>query len=198
MSDRSPFAVPTRFDGALDRVAIVIPGVSYSPARPLLHFARSVLLQHGWTVQELWWQIPDDFPRLPVEDRIAWVEWQVGRAIDAERGACRLLIGKSLGSLACGVAADRNLAAAWLTPVLTIDYVAHSLWRAKAPTLLVGGSADKLWDPRIAESVRHGVLEIPGADHALEIANDTAGSVEALRQVVSRLDRFIGSLEPQM
>ncbi|MFE4332866.1 alpha/beta hydrolase [Streptomyces sp. NPDC056831] len=194
MPDPSPFAVPTRFDGAGDRVALVIPGVGYSPARPLLHFARSLLLQHRWTVQELWWQVPDDFSHFTVDDRVAWVEQQVTQAIDAEGGACRLLIGKSLGSLACGIAADRNIAAAWLTPVLTIDHVARSLQQAGAPTLLIGGSADKLWDSRIAESVRHDVLEVPSADHALELAGNAAGSVEVLRQVISRLDRFIGSL----
>lgn len=37
-------------------------------------------------------------------------------------------------------------------------------------------------------------LEVPSADHGLELADDAAGSVEVLRQVVSRLDRFIGSL----
>ncbi|TDC10947.1 alpha/beta hydrolase [Streptomyces sp. 8K308] len=193
MPDPSPVAFPTRFDGARDRVAVVVPGVGYSPARPLLHFARSVLLQHGWTVQEVWWQVPDDFPRFTVDDRIAWVERQVTRAIDAEGGACRLLVGKSLGSLACGISADRDIAAAWLTPVLTIDRVARALQRAKAPTLVIGGSADELWDSRIAASLRH-VLEVPSADHALELAHDAAGSVDVLRRVVSRLDRFIGSL----
>lgn len=190
----SPFAVPTRFDGARDRVAVVVPGVGYSPARPLLHFARNVLVQHGWTVQELWWQVPDDFTQLAVEDRVAWVERQVTQAVDAEAGACRLLVGKSLGSLACGVAADRNIAAAWLTPLLNIDHVARALQRAEAPTLLIGGSADKLWDSRIAESLRHDVLEVPSADHSLELADDAVGSVDVLRQVVSRLERFIGPL----
>lgn len=194
MPDPSPFTVPTRFGGAPDRVAVVVPGVGYSPARPLLHFARGVLLQHGWTVQELWWQVPDDFSRFTVDDRIAWVERQVTQAIDTEAGACRLLVGKSLGSLACGVAADRDIAAAWLTPVLTAGRVARALQRAKAPTLLIGGSADKLWDSRIAESLRHDVLEVPSADHALELADDAAGSVGVLQQAVLRLDRFIGSL----
>ncbi|MCX5357907.1 alpha/beta hydrolase [Streptomyces sp. NBC_00124] len=194
MPDPSPFAMPTRFDGAPDRVAVVVPGVGYSPARPLLHFARGVLLQHGWTVQELWWQIPDDFSQFTADDRIAWVERQVSQAIDAESGACRLLVGKSLGSLACGIAAERTIAAAWLTPLLTNDHVARALQRAQAPTLLIGGSADKLWDSRIAKSLRHDVLEVPSADHALELADDATGSVDVLRQVVSRLDRFIGSL----
>ncbi|MER6421018.1 alpha/beta hydrolase [Streptomyces sp. NPDC001137] len=194
MSDPVPFAMPTRFDGGRDRVAVVVPGVGYSPARPLLHFARSVLLQHGWTVQELWWQIPDGFAQFTVDDRIAWVERQVAGAIEAEAGACRLVVGKSLGSLACGITADRNIPAAWLTPVLTIDHVAAALQRTTEPTLLIGGSADKLWDSRIAASLRHDVLEVPSADHGLELAGDAAGSVEVLRQVVSRLDGFIGSL----
>ncbi|MCX4669207.1 alpha/beta hydrolase [Streptomyces sp. NBC_01381] len=195
MPDPSPFAVPTRFDGARDRVAVIVPGVGYSPARPLLHFARGVLLQHGWTVQELWWQIPDSFRQFTLDERIAWVERQVTEAVDAEEGACRLVVGKSLGSLACGVAADRNLAAAWLTPLLTYDQVARSLRRAKAPTLLVGGSADALWDAQVAESLHHDVLDLPSADHALELAEDTVGSVDVLRQVVARLHRFIGSLD---
>ncbi|MGW7203050.1 hypothetical protein [Streptomyces sp. NPDC054837] len=72
--------------------------------------------------------------------------------------------------------------------------MARALQRAQAPTLLIGGSADKLWDSRIAESLRHDVLEVPSADHALELADDATGSVDVLRQVVSRLDRFIGSL----
>ncbi|MGK5639108.1 alpha/beta hydrolase [Streptomyces sp. URMC 126] len=194
MSDPLSFAVPTRFDGARDRVAVVVPGVGYSPARPLLHFARSVLLQHGWTVQELWWQIPGGFAQFTVDERIAWVERRVSEAIEAEAGACRLVVGKSLGSLACGIAADRNILAAWLTPLLTIDHVAAALRRATEPTLLVGGSADKVWDSRIAASLGHEVLEVPAADHGLELADDAAGSVDVLRRVVSRLDRFVGSL----
>ncbi|MFD7592625.1 alpha/beta hydrolase [Kitasatospora sp. NPDC059812] len=195
MPDPSPLALPTRFDGDPDRVALVIPGVGYSPARPLLHFACAVLVQRGWTVQELWWQVPHDFPQLTVDDRIAWAERQVGGAVAAEGEACRLLVGKSLGSLACGIAADRRMAAAWLTPVLTLDQVARSLRRSEAPTLLVGGSADKLWDRQVAGSVGHEVLEVTSADHSLELADDPVGSVGVLRQVVSRLDRFVGSLE---
>ncbi|KAB2593459.1 alpha/beta hydrolase [Streptomyces arboris] len=186
-------AVPTRFDGDPDRVALVVPGVGYSPARPLLHFASGVLRRHGWTVQELWWQVPDDFRQFTEDERIAWVEWQVGRAVNAEGGACRLIVGKSLGSLASGTAADRGIAAAWLTPLLTFGHVARSLRRAEAPTLLIGGSTDTWWDADLAASLHHDVLEVPSADHGLELPDDPVGSVEVLRQVVSRLDRFVGS-----
>lgn len=194
MPDPAPFAVPTRFEADTGRVALIIPGAGYSPARPLLHFARAVLLQHGWTVQELWWQIPEDFRQLSAEERATWVEGQVGAAVDAEDGACRLLVGKSLGSLAAGFAADRQIPAAWLTPLLTSDQVVRSLERATAPALLVGGTGDELWDVRIARELPHQILEIPSADHALEIPDDAVASAGLLQQVVSRLDRFIGSL----
>ncbi|MER6302618.1 alpha/beta hydrolase [Kitasatospora sp. NPDC001539] len=194
MPDSAPPSLPTRFAGDPARVALVLPGGGYSPARPLLHFARAVLLRHGWTVQELWWQLPDNFTDFGADEQVAWVERQVAEAVDAERGACRLLVGKSLGSFAAGPAADRGLAAAWLTPVLTLDHVARALGRAQAPTLLVGGGADRLWDRRTADATGHEVLELPGADHGLEHDGDPLGSVDLLRQVVERLDRFVGSL----
>ncbi|MGW7444535.1 alpha/beta hydrolase [Kitasatospora sp. NPDC054795] len=194
MSARDPLAVPTRFDGDPDRVALVVPGVGYTPARPLLHFARAALLRHGWTVQELWWQLPDKFAEFAPEERIARVEREVAGAVDAEGGACRLLVGKSLASFAAGLAADRNLPAAWLTPVLTSGPVARALRRATAPTLLVGGGADRMWDRRTAESTGHEVLELPAADHGLELPDDPLGSIDLLRRATSRLDRFVAAL----
>ncbi|MFJ9695453.1 alpha/beta hydrolase [Kitasatospora sp. NPDC101183] len=193
MPTDSPLAVPTRFDAGRGRVALLVPGVGYSPARPLLHFAREVLLRHGWTVQELWWQVPANLAELPMDERIAWVEAEVSRAIDAEDGACGLLLGKSLGSLACGLAAERGLPAAWLTPLLTVDRVVGSLRAAEAPTLLVGGTADRLWNGEAAASTGHEVLEIPDADHSLELP-DPLASVAVLHQVLTRLNTHLATL----
>lgn len=194
MSAESPVSLPTRYDAGRGRVALVAPGVGYSPARPLLHFAREVLLQHGWTVQELWWQPPGNLTGLPVEERIAWVEREVARAIDAEDGACGLLLGKSLGSLSCGLAAARDLPAVWLTPLLTAEGIADSLRAAKAPTLLVGGTADRWWDGPTATATGHQVLEVPFADHSLERPGAPLASLDILRQVLTRLDTYLGTL----
>ncbi|MFI6155958.1 alpha/beta hydrolase [Kitasatospora sp. NPDC051170] len=185
---------PTRYDAGRGRVALVVPGVGYSPARPLLHFAREVLLRHGWTVQELWWQPPGDLGGLPTDDRIAWVENEVARAVDAEDGACGLLLGKSLGSLATGLAAERDLPAAWLTPLLIAERVAASLHAAKAPTLLIGGTADHWWNGPTATATGHQVLEIPSADHSLELPGDSLASIDILHTVTTCLDTFLGTL----
>jgi hypothetical protein len=191
MTDPVPFSIPTRFAADPDRVALVIPGVGYSPARPLLHFATAALLQHGWTVQELWWRVPDAIGRLTPAERTSWVAEQVGDAVDAEGGACRLLVGKSLGTLAAGLAADRSLPAVWLTPLLTLPEVVEPLRRATAPTLLVGGTGDGLWDGQVAAGLPHEVLEIPAADHSLEMDGDVVGSAAVLGRVVAAVDGFI-------
>ncbi|WP_031067988.1 hypothetical protein [Streptomyces sp. NRRL WC-3742] len=194
MTTQPPLSLPTRYDAGRGRVALVVPGVGYSPARPLLHFAREVLLRHGWTVQELWWQPPGDLSGLPMDERIAWVEDEAARAIDAENGACGLLLGKSLGSLAGGLAAERDLPAVWLTPLLTAEQVAASLHAAKAPTLLIGGTADHWWNGPTATATGHQILEIPSADHSLELPGDPLTSVDILRNVITRLDTYLTAL----
>ncbi len=183
----------------MSTVALLVPGAGYSPARPLLHYARAVLRNHDWTVRELWWQPPADLAELAPADRVAWVREQVTAAIDAEDGGCGLLIGKSLGSLAAELAADRALPAVWLTPLLVAQRVVGAVARTTAPTLLVGGTGDELWDGEHARALasRPPVesLELPDADHGLELAGDPVGSVALLQQVVARLDRFVGALD---
>ena len=51
MPDPIAITSGTRYAGDGERVAVMFPGGDYSPARPLLHFARSMLVQRAWTVQ---------------------------------------------------------------------------------------------------------------------------------------------------
>jgi hypothetical protein len=184
----------TRSDGDPQRVAVILPGGYYTPAGPLLHFARAVLCRHGWTVQELWWD-PQEWPGEWAEraDRVCeYATW----ALDRESAAGRtLLVGKSLGTFATEVAADRGLPAIWLTPLLTEARVAAALARAtSAPTLLVGGTDDSLWDGEVAKRSGAEVLEIPAADHVMETGANPVDSVDILRQVVVAMDVFVGRL----
>jgi pimeloyl-ACP methyl ester carboxylesterase len=198
MSDPIAIASGTRYAGDGERVAVMFPGGDYSPARPLLHFARSMLVQRGWTVQEIWWQLPADLADSdlrgsdpPVEE---WVCDRVTAAVDAEGEACKLIVGKSLGSLAAEVAAERTIPAVWLTPLLYNDRVLHALERSRARTLLVGGSADTLWDSAAARRLPHEVLEFQDADHWVELSGDALGSLELLRRVIGSIEDFINRL----
>ncbi len=169
-----------------ERVAVVLPGRGYTPARPLLHFTRSVLEFHGWTVREVWWRPP------VLSEYVPWVREQAESALDT-RPVAELLIGKSLGSLAAPVAARRGLSAVWLTPLLSNAAVVDALAKATAPTLLVGGTADVLWDSTMAHGSGHQVFEVDDADHSME-TSDPARSAEIVRRYTVRLSEFVSAL----
>ncbi|WP_027344233.1 alpha/beta fold hydrolase [Hamadaea tsunoensis] len=183
-----PRGAPTRWPGDPDRLALVIAGGAYAPARPLLHFSRKVLQTHGWTVQELWWQPPmtTDF-----RSNRGWVVDQITAALADETAAQILLCGKSLASLAAPIAADRSLPAIWLTPILSDPANAAAVARSTAPTLLIGGDADPLWNGGGDRTAGHEIVELPGEDHSLEVA-DPLAALATLRQVVTAVDDFVG------
>ncbi|GAA3345275.1 hypothetical protein GCM10020358_51740 [Amorphoplanes nipponensis] len=180
------------------RLALLLPGLRYSPERPLLHFARAVLHKHGWTTREVRW--PERPPEPAGQDWHAWstrlrtfVQAHVSRLLDQESTPDIALVGKSMGAFAAGVAADRSLPAVWLTPVLRDSPLPADLRRATAPFLLVGSVADPSWDPGIARDLGRPVHEARDADHSMEIADDPVRSVEVLRDVTAAVDAFVGT-----
>jgi hypothetical protein len=124
-----------------------------------------------------WSQQPPD----PLQPRTAdWVRDQITPLLDTV-GGHPLLIAKSLGTTAAAVAAERHLPAVWLTPLLTLPWVTAALHRATAPFLLVGGTADAMWDPTLASRLSPHVLDIDGADHGLFVPGPLTGSIAVLR-----------------
>ena len=101
---------------------------------------------------------------------VDWVRGEVTAALDGVDGS-PLLIGKSLGTLAAAVAADRSLPAVWLTPLLSEPWAVDLYARANAPFLLVGGTADPYWDSAMARRLSPHVLEVDGANHGNGFAN---------------------------
>ncbi|MGI8523634.1 MAG: alpha/beta hydrolase [Nocardioides sp.] len=187
-----PFGgLPSRFEPVGEPVglALVLPGRAYSPAAPLLEFARQALLAAGWTVQQLWWDLPAGGA-----DHGAWVRGQAGAAL-AEESAGRLLIcGKSLGTLAASYAAELGCEAIWLTPLLTDPAVVAGLHANPARQLLVGGTADPLWDADVAADLAGrgcDVLQVDGADHGMEVPAGPVGSAEVLVEVTRAVVAFL-------
>ncbi len=146
-------------------------------------------MAHGWTVQEVWWEPPED-----VHDWESWVADEARRALDAESAPRRLVVGKSLGSLALPVATAEGLAGVWLTPGFRRQSMRQALTSAVAPQLLVGGTGDQSWDGAVARASHHEVLEIEGVDHNLEIPGNPLASVDALRRVVAGIDAYVTGL----
>src|SRR5262249_28259676 len=124
-------------------------------------------------------------------DALAWERLCAERALEAGGGGRVLVIGKSLASLLAADVSERRLPAAWLTPLLTEPAVIDGLAAARAPTLLIGGTGDPLWRARsIPDNPALDVLELPGADHAVQIPGDPLASLDALRSVAESVMRF--------
>ena len=169
---------------------IVLPGGMYGPHSPLLMYAADAAEQRGGTIRPITWDDPDAPRTLTPDQRGPWVLDQLARAVpDLQEGS--LLIGKSLGTHAAAVAAERGLSAVWLTPVLTSEFVVDGLRRSTAPFLLVGGTADKLWDSGLARELTPYVREVAGADHGMYVPGRLAASAAVLGQVATAVEDFL-------
>ncbi|SCE96387.1 Alpha/beta hydrolase family protein [Micromonospora coriariae] len=171
--------------------AVVIPGRMFGPGAPLLMYAGDVAEQRGATVHRHAWSEEPARPDAPEIE--GWVRGQIAPLIDAVGGRT-LLIAKSLGTNAAAIAAERSLPAVWLTPVLTLPWVVEALSRATAPFLLVGGTADKLWDGDTARRLSPHVLEVPEADHGMYVPGPLTESIAVLSRVVVAVDEFLDGI----
>jgi predicted alpha/beta-hydrolase family hydrolase len=173
------------------RSAVLAPGGGYSADGPLLMYARLAVQRRSGHVHPIVWELSgsSDFSR-----QRGQVASQVESAVDevtAATGAAPVIIGKSLGSLAAPLVADRGLAAVWFTPLLTDEPTVAALRRAAGPCLLVGGTADRFWDGQAARSLAADVVEIDGADHGLFVPGRLAASAAVLGQVITAVEDFL-------
>jgi len=173
------------------RSAILAPGGNYGADGPLLMYARLAVQRRGGHAHPIAWEFSEGRDFRQQRWRVAS---QVESAVDemtAVTGAAPVIIGKSLGSLAAPLAADRGLAAVWFTPLLTDEPTMAALRRATGPCLLVGGTADQFWDGRAARSLTADVVEIDGADHGMFVPGRLAASAAALGQVITAVEDFL-------
>lgn len=197
MSEVTLGGLPTRWEPAEPSrgLALVLPGRAYSPAAPLLEFARQGLLQHDFTVQQVWWDAGSRTEE-EVGDPEPWVRRHVADALEAEPADRVVLVGKSLGTWAAAYAAERGLDAIWFTPPLARPAVAEAIAANPGRQLLVGGLADDLWDAEIAEELADAgcdVHEVRAADHSL-LTPDAVLSAGIQLGVARATDEFLRSL----
>jgi hypothetical protein len=172
------------------RSAIILPGGQFGPFAPLLMFAADAAERRGAQLLPVWWDEPDRPLTLTPDERGPWVLDQFKRAVP-EPPENALLIGKSLGTHGATVAAELGLPAVWLTPVLTSGWVVDALRRATAPFLLVGGTADSLWDSGLARELTRYVMEVEGADHGMYVPGRLAASTAVLGDVATAVENFL-------
>ena len=185
-----------------DRAVVLIPGGGYSADGPLLMYAGLAVRRRGGYVHRIAWSPPETVRSSVAkpgpsfsDESYAWAASQVATAIGETAAAtgvtAPVIIGKSLGSLAAPLVADRGLAAVWFTPLLTDEPTVLALRRATAPCLLVGGTADRLWDGPAARSITPHVVEVDGADHGMFVPGELSVSAGVLAQVMSAVELFL-------
>ena len=170
------------------RSALIAPGGGYGPQAPLLAYACAAVERRDTSTTAVTWKPTSH--TLSDEDFARWACEQVAAQFDRHD----LLIGKSLGTTAAPIAADYDVPAIWLTPLLTEPWVSDALRRASAPFLLVGGTADKLWDGDVARSLTPYVLEVTGADHGMMLDGPLARSADVLGQVATAVEQFLDTV----
>ncbi len=190
--------LPTRWEpeGESRGVGLVLPGRAYSPAAPLLEVARCALLEHGFTVQLVWWDAASR-AEADVSDPEPWVRRQVEAALADEVADHVVLVGKSLGTHAASYAAERGLDAIWLTPLLVDPRLVEGIAANAGRQLLVGGRADELWDHAVAEELADAgceVVEVWDADHGMA-GGGVVRTAQILLEVARATDTFLGSLD---
>ncbi|MFI5838009.1 alpha/beta hydrolase [Micromonospora sp. NPDC051300] len=173
-----------------DRRAVLAPGRGYDTRGPLFVYLGEALRRLGFEVHEVTWQRLDE---LDLDAASGFVAEQLTPVLD---DGVDLLVGKSLGSFAAPLAADRGIPAVWLTPLLTDPAVRAPLARATAPFLLAGGTADTVWDGEVARRLTPHVVEVADADHALMVPGPLARSAEALGRVCTAVEAFARGLDP--
>jgi hypothetical protein len=172
------------------RTALVVPGRLFGPYAGMMMYAGDAAADRGAQLRRLTWIPPSE---LDDAARPEWVRGQVAPVLDELSTTGEpLVIGKSLASFAAGLIAERGLPAVWLTPLLKEDGVVDGLRRARAPYLLIGGTADKLaWDGELARGLTPHVYEVDGADHGMRVPGPLAATAAVLGLVLTAVERFL-------
>jgi pimeloyl-ACP methyl ester carboxylesterase len=167
------------YEGDPTHTAIVLPGRMLA-GMPINAFAIDAVWKQGWRAVLVWDEYLDDS-----QEMTEWmcVRLNAAAAYAGDEGE-RLVIGKSMGTLAAGAAAERGWRAVWLTPLLNHAPFVEMLRARTAPALLIGGTDDPAWDGKLARELSPHVLELDGADHGL-------ARIEDLRPIVDAITAFL-------
>lgn len=150
------------------RRLLVLPGMNFPISMPLLFMPSIALADAGWTVWHASWDLTD----IAQDDDALWdavntAASDLAGAAGTSEGGTTVILGKSVGTLASRWVAGADLPAVWLTPLVREKGVAECMTAATAPALLIGGTADRSWDPVAANAATTHIVEIADADHAL-------------------------------
>lgn len=180
-------------DGDPERVATLLPGQRYTTVHPLLHHPHAALRALGWTVRAVEWTTSPDLATA----RQAAAELLDGHEAPDETAA-HLVVAKGLGTVAMPFAIQRDLPGVWLTPLLASKDAADlrdAATRLGEDHLMIGGAVDPHWDRALAARIRADYIEVPEADHDLEVPDDWRRNLETVEDLTAEIEYFAASFD---
>jgi hypothetical protein len=167
--------------------AVVLPGLRYGAQAPLLYWAAEILRAAGWHVEPVSWTAD-----IGSRDATA-VERAIEAAFSSRPSAkARLVVAKSIGTLAAPWCRRHDVPGIWLTPLLSDPSVVEALSNARGD-IAIGGDADPhLTVASIGEQGAEAIT-IPGADHSLRLDSWRA-SLSAQQEIFARIDEHVRQL----
>ena len=176
------------------RRAIIVPGRNLGPYVPQLLFPTFAAIRRGAEPTPIEWTDAETVDGLDGSEVASWVAARVEPRLTALEPGSAVMIGKSLGTHAASAAARLSLPAIWVTPLLTNTFVRDALAQSTAPFLLVGGTADPLWDGAVARALTPHVVELEGADHGLFLPGPLELSAHNIAVLATASERFLDEI----
>lgn len=185
----------------MGKLAIVFPGIGYTPDKPLLHYARRLAAEQGYGILPISYT---GFPRNILGDREKMAEsYRLARTqaeaqlADVDFSTCDdlLLIGKSIGTilaarLASRLPADVRVRQVLYTPMEdTFRYSPeNAIVFTGTADPWVGGAESRI--PALCRERHIPCFVVPGANHSLE-CGDVLRDIHNLLEVMEETRRFL-------
>ena len=190
---------------ASEKLAIIYPGLRYSPDKPLLYYTTELLLSRGYDVLQLWSNYRTSaFNELSQAEQTVQLI-QDGQAllnfgIQSGTYTQLLLCGKSLGTLTMAFILNEEIekiepTTVWFTPLIHLPPVSDAILKIEAPAFVAGSLADSTFSSGPIDQIKSisstKSFITDHADHSLEVPGDTLKSLQILNQVMVKLSKFI-------
>lgn len=190
---------------ASEKLAIIYPGLRYSPDKPLLYYTTELLLSRGYDVLQLWSNYGNaEYNQLSKAEKtiqiIADGQALLSSGRQAGSYAKLLLCGKSLGTLTMAfiLNEDQDLSevtTVWFTPLIHLPPVSEAILNIDAPAFVAGSLTDSTFSSGPIDQIKSisstKTFITDHADHSLEIPGDTLKSLQILNQVMVKLSGLI-------
>jgi len=195
-----------KLKGFSEKLALVFPGRGYTSQGPLLHYTINLLLENRVNVLSVdyaYWN-NQEFNSLEWEEKQSWlyadVEEAYKAALDNIDAEVRVLVGKSLGTLAIGHLLDtfsetKGCRVIWHTPLIKMPHLVKQISKHHPYSIFVIGTSDPHYDEDILYQIKSAtggnLVAVDNANHSMEVQGGVIDSLEVMNEIIEGIRQFM-------